>query len=62
MNISGITKRVETLEDEIGKGDIHYLRIEWGDGTPVTTWEMCGEAFVRVIPEDQDSLQSSIDK
>ncbi len=63
MNTPGqLSKRIDDLEDEIGKGDIHFLKMEWEDGTPVTIREMPPLAFPRVIADDQDNLQSSIDK
>lgn len=49
--IKTLEKRIETLEGQNGKGDIHNLRIEWEDGTEVVTWEMRGEAFVRIVGE-----------
>ncbi len=48
-----LKQKIEELEDEIGKGDVHTLRIEWEDGTPVATWETRGDAFIRVVPDYQ---------
>ncbi len=62
MNLPLLRRRVCDLEDR-AEGEPHLIIIEWEDGTPVATWEMKGDTFIRVVPEnDGHNLINKINK
>ncbi len=60
MNLPQLNKRIEELEDLTGEGELNLIRIEWEDGTPVATWEMRGDTFIRVVPPESPDIDSHI--
>ena len=60
MSIPSLHKRIEELENDVGRGETHIIRMVWENGELVADWLMKGESFVRVIPENDSHLMTNI--